>query len=92
MLVDADCGAILRDVAAECADGGIGRAVDEAVATLLASIACHSAVRIGRQLERAQAEALLHEMDRIELAGYCPHGRPAFVELDGGALERMFKR
>jgi DNA mismatch repair protein MutL len=92
MLVDADCGAILRDVAAECADGGIGRAVDEAVETLLASIACHSAVRIGRQLERAQAEALLREMDRIELAGYCPHGRPAFVELDGGALERMFKR
>jgi DNA mismatch repair protein MutL len=92
MLVDADCGAILRDVAAECADGAMGRAVDGAVETLLASIACHSAVRIGRTLERAQAEGLLREMDRIELASYCPHGRPAFVEIDGGALERMFKR
>jgi DNA mismatch repair protein MutL len=92
MLADADCGAILRDVAAECADGGVGRAIDEAVETLLASIACHSAIRIGRQLERTQAEALLRDMDRIELASHCPHGRPAFVELDGGTLERMFKR
>jgi DNA mismatch repair protein MutL len=92
MLAEAHCGAVLRDVAAECTETGVSRAIDEAVETLLASVACHSAIRVGRSLEHTQVHALLQEMDRIDLAGYCPHGRPAFAEFDAGALERLFKR
>jgi DNA mismatch repair protein MutL len=91
-LADADCARVLRDLAAELAEGGASRVVDDAVATLLARVACHSAVRMGRRLELAEAEALLEAMDRTDIVGYCPHGRPAFVEIDAAALERMFKR
>ena len=91
-LADADCAAVIRDLAAELAEGGASRVVDEAGDALLARVACHSAIRMGRRLEIAEAEALLEAMDRLDVAGYCPHGRPAFVEIDAGALERMFKR
>jgi DNA mismatch repair protein MutL len=91
-LADADCAGVLRDLAAELAAGGASRAVDEAIDGLLARVACHSAIRMGRRLEVSEAEALLAAMDRIDLAGWCPHGRPAFIEIDAAALERMFKR
>jgi len=91
-LADADCARMLRDLAAELAAGGASRAVHEAVDGLLARVACHSAIRAGRRLEITEAEALLAAMDGIDVAGWCPHGRPAFVEIDAGALERMFKR
>jgi DNA mismatch repair protein MutL len=92
VLADTNCAAVLRDVAAERAELGASRGVEEAVETVLASIACHSAIRLGRRLEEAEAEALLRAMDEVDFSGYCPHGRPAFVEIDAAALERMFKR
>jgi DNA mismatch repair protein MutL len=92
VLADTDCAAVLRDVAGELVDVGASRGVDQAVDTILARVACHSAVRVGRPLDRTEAEALLQAMDQVDRAGYCPHGRPAFVEIDRATLERMFKR
>jgi DNA mismatch repair protein MutL len=92
VLANANCGAVLRDVAAERAEVGASRGTEEVVESILASVACHSAIRLGRRLEEAEARALLLAMDDVDLSGYCPHGRPAFVEFDAGALERMFKR
>jgi DNA mismatch repair protein MutL len=92
VLADADCATVLRDLAADLAERGASRALDDAVDGLLARVACHSAVRIGRRLDVPEAEALLAAMDEVDRAGYCPHGRPAFVEIDAAALERMFKR
>jgi DNA mismatch repair protein MutL len=82
----------LRDVAAERAELEASRGVEDAVEKVLASMACHSAIRLGRHLEEAEAETLLRAMDEVDFSGYCPHGRPAFVEIDAAALERMFKR
>jgi DNA mismatch repair protein MutL len=92
VLADTDCAAVLRDVAGELVDVGASRGVDRALDAILAQVACHSAVRVGRRLDCAEAEALLQAMDQVERAGYCPHGRPAFVEIDRAVLERMFKR
>ena len=36
--------------------------------------------------------ALLRELDQVEFATQCPHGRPVLVELSRDELERMFKR
>jgi DNA mismatch repair protein MutL len=92
LLADADCGRVLRDLAAEVGELGAGRAGEDAVDAVLARVACHSAIRVGRRLETAEIEALLRAMDDVAPSGYCPHGRPAYVEIDARALEHLFKR
>jgi DNA mismatch repair protein MutL len=92
LLADTDCPAVLRDLAADLAELGASRAGHEAMDGILARIACHSAVRVGRRLERAEVEALLRAMDEVDRSAYCPHGRPAFLAFARGTLERMFKR
>jgi DNA mismatch repair protein MutL len=68
------------------------RAVDEVTEELLATIACHSVVRVGQQLSETEARGLLAAMDGIDLNTNCPHGRPVTVTLTRTELERRFGR
>ena len=58
----------------------------------LATIACHSVIRANRQLEMTEMRALLRELDQVEFATQCPHGRPVLLEFSRDDLEKMFKR
>jgi len=58
----------------------------------LATIACHSVIRANRALELEEIEALLRDLDQIDFATQCPHGRPVLIEISREELERMFKR
>lgn len=57
-----------------------------------ASLACHSVVRAGQLLQRAEMASLLQQMDSYPLSSYCPHGRPVSIELSWPQLERDFGR
>jgi DNA mismatch repair protein MutL len=58
----------------------------------LATMACHSVIRANRKLEMSEMRELLRELDQIEFATQCPHGRPVLVEFSQDDLEKMFKR
>ena len=58
----------------------------------LATIACHSVIRANRMLEMDEMRALLSDLDQIDFATQCPHGRPVLIEISRDELERMFKR
>jgi len=58
----------------------------------LATIACHSVIRANRSLEFDEMGALLRNLDEIDFATQCPHGRPVRIEISREDLERMFKR
>jgi DNA mismatch repair protein MutL len=92
LLGDTDPAALLRDVAEELAELGRSQRIGVAVEAVLARLACHSAVRVGHSLGLPQIRALLAAMDRIDFAGHCPHGRPAWVRFVRSDLERWFKR
>jgi DNA mismatch repair protein MutL len=92
LLSDSDPAALVRDLADELTDVGRSRRIVQAAESVLARLACHSAVRVGQTLGPAQIRALLVAMDSVEFAGNCPHGRPAFLAMPRGDLERLFKR
>jgi DNA mismatch repair protein MutL len=81
----------LMAVLSDLADAG-GLAGPELFHKTLATMACHSAVRAGDPMERAEVLALLRQMDQVDLAAYCPHGRPVVAMFDESEVARWFKR
>jgi DNA mismatch repair protein MutL len=59
---------------------------------MLATIACHSAIRAGRTMAIDESKALIRQLESCEQPRTCPHGRPTMVHLDAGQLEREFGR
>ena len=87
-----DIAKLVRDVAAELADLGGAQTLKGRLDLLAATFACHHSVRAGRTLSVAEMNALLREMEVTPHSGHCNHGRPTWVKLAHGDIERLFGR
>ena len=92
LLADGDAQAMARDVLADLHSQGSSDRIEAAEEELLATIACHGAVRANRRLSLDEMNALLREMERTENAGQCNHGRPTFLVHPMSELDRRFLR
>lgn len=83
---------VVRQMVAEFAEVGRSAELRQGLEERLMTIACHSVIRANRKLENEEIRALLSELDQIDFATQCPHGRPVLLEFTQEQLERMFKR
>jgi DNA mismatch repair protein MutL len=91
-LSGADLTALFTDLAAQIEEAERASAVDEAFHDLLATMACHAAVRANQDVSPEEARALLDGLDAIDFKARCPHGRPVVFELSLADLERRVGR
>jgi DNA mismatch repair protein MutL len=87
-----DVQALVRDVADDLALNGDALLLGERLDLVLATMACHGSVRAGRALNVAEMNALLREMEVTPRSGQCNHGRPTWVKLAHGDIEKLFGR
>ena len=87
-----DAPGLLADLAGEIAELGGALSLRDKLDHVAATIACHGSVRAGRVLSVTEMNALLREMEVTPRSGQCNHGRPTWVKLSIGEVERLFGR
>jgi DNA mismatch repair protein MutL len=92
MLGEVDVRGLLRDLAEHMAEWDDELPLERRLLHVSATMACHGSVRAGRRLKPDEMNALLREMEETPNSGQCNHGRPTYVELKLGDIERLFGR
>lgn len=92
LLGQTDIDGLMRDLADGLAEWDDVAVLEERMDAIIARMACHGSVRSGRRLRADEMNALLREMEATPHSGQCIHGRPTYIELKKGDLERLFGR
>jgi DNA mismatch repair protein MutL len=92
LLGEIDAQALVRNLSEHMAEWDEALPLERRLMHVAATMACHGSVRAGRRLKPEEMNALLREMEATPNSGQCNHGRPTYVELKLGDIERLFGR
>jgi len=92
LLGQSDVAGLVRDLADDLAAMGDATSLKGRLDLVAATMACHGSVRAGRVLSVAEMNALLREMEVTPHSGQCNHGRPTWIKLAHGDIEKLFGR
>jgi len=87
-----DLAALLTDLSQELEQAQRVGALEDVHRDLLATMACHAAVRANQDITAEEVRALLDSLDGVDFKARCPHGRPVVFELTLADLEKKVGR
>jgi len=83
---------LVKDILSDLIENSSSDQVNDRVNGILTSMACYGSVRANQQLTVPVMNALLRDIETTERSGQCGHGRPTWVQISVGELEKMFLR
>jgi DNA mismatch repair protein MutL len=92
LLANAPLADLMHELLAELREFPATEVIAQRRNELLATMACHGAVRAHRQLTVTEMNALLRDMEATERADQCNHGRPTWRQLAMSELDQFFMR
>jgi len=92
LLAKAPIEPLVRETLAELAQHGQVQSVMEQRDAILATMACHGAVRANRSLTIPEMNQLLRDIEATDRSDQCNHGRPTWVQIGHKELDRLFMR
>lgn len=92
ILAHADAEALVHDLVEDLAQWDSLSSLEERVTPIMASLACHGAVRAGRSMALPEIKRLVEEWVEEGRIMTCPHGRRVAFRLSVDELARMFNR
>ncbi len=89
-LSHADAESLVHALLQELSQAGHSSLIETRRNELLATMACHAAVRANRILSLMEMNALLRDMERTERADQCNHGRPTWQQVNLSEINAFF--